>query len=118
MSERPSRPEDALGPEELQRFMYACSHERHSPTTHRQIDAASYGWIHQFIRSHGEGAPPQPEGHAWLDPHDADPNKIGDFFGRVALRLRNTGAYEYADSLARHFHGVGEAMQMPWPPPR
>jgi hypothetical protein len=116
MSERPSRPEDALEPDELQRFMYACSHERHSPTTHRQIDAASYGWIHMFIRSHGEGAPPTPPGHAWLDPHDADPTKLGDFFGRVALRLRNTGAFEYAKSLQEHFHAVGETLQMPWPP--
>jgi hypothetical protein len=116
MSERPSRPEEALGPEELDRVMYACSHERRSPTTHRVIDAASYGWIHRFIRSHGEGAQPLEPGYTWLDPHDADPAKLGDFFGRVALRLRNTGAHEYATSLERHFHDVGEAIKAPWPP--
>jgi hypothetical protein len=115
MSERPSRPEDALGPEELQRFMYACSHERRSPTTHRLIDAASYGWIHMFIRSHGEDAPPASPGPGWLDPHDADPAKLGAFFGRVAIRLRSTGAFEYATSLEKHFLGVAETIQIPWP---
>ncbi|MGH8912994.1 MAG: hypothetical protein ACRDZM_00570 [Acidimicrobiia bacterium] len=104
MSERPRRPEDALGPEELQRFIYACSHERHSPTTHRLIDAASYGWIHRFIRSLGEDAPPTPAGPGWLDPHDADPVKLGHFFGRVATRLRSTRAFDYATSLEKHFH--------------
>jgi hypothetical protein len=116
MSERPSQPQDALAPEDLQRFMYACSHERRSPTTQRLIDAASYGWIHMFIRSHGEDAPPPQPGDGWLDTHDADPAKLAAYFGRVAIRLRNTGAIEYAKSLESHFHAVAEKLQMPWPP--
>ena len=110
MSDRPSRPETALDPDDLQRFMYACSHERRSPTTHRMIDAASYGWIHQFIRSQGEGevAASDPR---WLDPHDADPQKLSDYFGRVAIRLRSTGAYNYAVSLQDHFREVARAFQ-------
>ncbi|HEY4606869.1 MAG TPA: hypothetical protein VIH55_04395 [Acidimicrobiia bacterium] len=115
MSERPSRPQDALAPEDLQRFIYACSHERRSPTTHRLIDAASYGWIHMFIRNHGEDAPPQEPGPAWLDPHDADPQKLGDFFGRVAIRLRSTGAFDYATLLERHFHELAAEQELPWP---
>lgn len=111
MSERPSRPEEALSPDELQRFMYACSHERHSPTTHRMIDAASYGWIHQFIRSHGDGASTADPGLRWLDPHDADPQKLGDYFGRVAIRLRSTGAFDYSTSLQEHFLEVARTLK-------
>jgi hypothetical protein len=110
MSERPSRPEEVLNPDDLQRFMYACSHERHSPTTHRMIDAASYGWIHQFIRSHGENASVPDAGLRWLDPHDADPQKLSDYFGRVAIRLRSTGAFEYATSLQDHFQEVANIL--------
>jgi hypothetical protein len=109
MSERPSRPEEALSPDDLQRFIYACSHERRSPTTHRMIDAASYGWIHMFIRNHGENAQPANDPiYRWLDPHDADPQKLGDYFGRVAIRLRSTGAFEYATALEHHFHEVAK----------
>jgi hypothetical protein len=115
MSERPPQPEEALGPEELQRFMYACSHERRSHTTHRLIDAASYGWIHMFIRHHGVEAPPREPGDDWLAPHDADPAKIAAFFGRVAIRLRNTGAFDYATTLETYFKELAEAYQAPWP---
>lgn len=115
MSERPSQPRDALAQEELQRFIYACSHERRSPTTHRMIDASSYGWIHLFVRNNGEDASPEEPGDAWLDPHDADPAKLEGFFGRVAIRLRNTGAFDYATSLQDHFHEVSESRQTPWP---
>ncbi len=111
MSERPSRPEDALSPDELQRFMYACSHERRSPTTHRMIDAASYGWIHQFIRSHGEATSASEPDPRWLDPHDADPQKLSDYFGRVAIRLRSTGAFQYAVSLQEHFQEVARTLR-------
>jgi hypothetical protein len=116
MSERPSRPEDALPPDDLERFMYACAHERRSPTTQRLIDAASYGWIHMFIRSHGDEASPPESGLGWLDPHDADPAKLAGYFGRVAIRLRSTGAHDYAQILEKHFLGVAEEYQMPWPP--
>jgi hypothetical protein len=116
MSEKPSQPQDALAPDELQRFMYACSHERRSHTTQRLIDAASYGWVHRFIRSHGEDAQlPQP-GDEWLEPHDADPAKLSAYFGRVAIRLRETGAFEYATSLEAYFDDMAEAYQVPWPP--
>ncbi|MGH8873335.1 MAG: hypothetical protein ACRDWS_15340 [Acidimicrobiia bacterium] len=113
MSGRPSTPRDALSPEELQRFVYACSHERHSPTTHRMIDAASYGWIHVFIRNNGEEAPAEAPSADWLDLHDADPAKLEGFFGRVAIRLRNTGAFDYATSLQEYFHGLAETHQFP-----
>jgi hypothetical protein len=116
MSERPSQPPDALGSDELQRFMYACSHERRSPTTHRLIDAASYGWIHMFIRRYGTDAPPPEPGLGWLDPHDADPAKLSDYFGRVAIRLRSTGAFDYATSLENHFRELADNQQLPWPP--
>ncbi len=107
MTQRPDRPEIALGTDVLQRFMYACSHERRSPTTQRQIDAASYGWIHMFIRSQDE-APEHDPGLRWLDPHDADPQKLSDYFGRVAARLRDTEAHDYALALQRHFAEVAE----------
>jgi hypothetical protein len=115
MSERPIRPRAALASEELQRFIYACSHERRSPTTQRLIDASSYGWIHLFIRTNGEDAPVPEPGDAWLDPHDADPAKLEGFFGRVAIRLRDTPAFDYTTSLEQHFHELVEAREMPWP---
>jgi hypothetical protein len=69
-----------------------------------------------FIRSHGDDAPPSTPGESWLDFHDADPAKLGAYFGRVAIRLRNTGAMEYAKSLESHFLAMAEKLQMPWPP--
>jgi hypothetical protein len=115
MSELPIPPEEALGPDELQRFSYACSHERRSHTTHRLIDAASYGWIHMFIRHHGEEARPRESGDDWLALHDADPVKIAAYFGRVAIRLRDTDAFDYATSLETYFDSLAEAHQLPWP---
>jgi len=115
MSQPPERPGVALPPEELERFMYACSHERRSPTTHRVIDGSSYGWIHLFIRSNSEDGGGDVLGDHWLEPTDADPSKLADYFKRVALRVRNTGAYDYATSLQTHFEEQAEARQMPWP---
>ena len=113
--ETPSRPRDALAPEDLQRFMYACSHERRSPITHRLTDASTYGWIHLFIRANGEEADVTDQGDDWLEPHDADPAKLDAYFGRVAIRVRETGAYDYAISLQTHFAAVAEPRQLPWP---
>ncbi|MGA8039152.1 MAG: hypothetical protein WCA93_03495 [Acidimicrobiia bacterium] len=115
MSDTPRMPEEALAPEELQRFMYACSHERRSPTTQRLIDASSYGWIHFFIRSHGENATETPRPDDWLEPHDADPAKLSEFFKRVGIRLRDTDAHEYATSLEQYFHQLADERDMPWP---
>ncbi|HLF61933.1 MAG TPA: hypothetical protein VI980_12235 [Acidimicrobiia bacterium] len=115
MSQPPERPGEALPPEEWQRFMYACSHERHSPSTQRAIDGSSYGWIHLFIRSNGEDGDGHPLGDDWLDPGDADPTKLGEYFKRVALRLRNAEAHDYAASLQEHFEAEAEARQLPWP---
>lgn len=94
--------------------MYACSHERRSPTTHRLVDASTYGWIHLFIRDQGEEGVRAEPGEGWLDPHDADPAKLAAYFGRVAIRLRDTGAHDYAVLLQSHFHSVAED----WRPPR
>jgi hypothetical protein len=113
MSDLPSIPEKALAPEELQRFMYACSHERRSPTTQRLIDASSYGWVHFFIRSHGEDATETSRPDDWLEPHDANPAKLSDFFGRVAIRLRDTGAHDYAKMLEQYFEQLAEERE-PW----
>jgi hypothetical protein len=95
--------------------MYACSHERRSPTTHLVIDGSSYGWIHLFIRSNSEDGDGDVLGATWLETADADPAKIADFFKRVALRLRNTGAHDYATSLQLYFEEQAEARQLPWP---
>jgi hypothetical protein len=114
MTEAPLQPENALSPDELQRFMYACSHERRSPTTQRLIDASSYGWIHFFIRSHGEEAELHPLADDWLAPHDASPRKLQEYFGRVAIRLRDTGAHEYASELEAYFREIADALES-WP---
>lgn len=113
MSTAPPQPREALEPGEYQRFMYACSHERHSPTTRRLIDASSYGWVHRFIQTHGEDAEaPPPPGDAWLDTEDADPGQLGDYFGRVAIRLRNTPGYHLAIALQVHYQEEAEAIQI------
>jgi hypothetical protein len=114
MTEAPQQPETALSPDELQRFMYACSHERRSPTTQRLIDAASYGWIHFFIRSHGEDAEHHPLADDWLEPHDASPRKLQEYFGRVAIRLRDTAAHAYAAELEAYFKEIADLLE-PWP---
>jgi hypothetical protein len=115
MSQPPERPGVALPPEEAQRFIHACSHERHSPITHRLTDGSSYGWIHLFIRSNSEDGGGDHLGDSWLEPTDADPTKLGEFFKRVGIRLRNTDAYDYAVSLQEHFEEQAEARQLPWP---
>lgn len=116
MTAAPPQPQDALEPVEYQRFMYACSHERHSPTARRLIDASSYGWVYQFIQTFSEDAagPPDP-GEGWLDPHDASPRKLGEFFGRVSIRLRRTGAFDYAAQLEKYFHDEADAKEL-YPP--
>ena len=115
--ETPRRPREALSPEALQRFMYACSHERRSPTTHRLTDASTYGWIHLFIRENGEEGGAMDGGGDWLDPLDADPAKLAAYFGRVSIRVRNTGALDYATSLQDHFEEIAGERQLPWPSP-
>jgi hypothetical protein len=115
--EAPRPPREALSPDHLQRFMYACSHERHAPTTQRLIDASTYGWIHLFIRDHGEEGGAAETGEGWLDPRDADPAKLAAYFGRVAIRVGDTGAHDYAISLQNHFDAVAEELQPPWPSP-
>lgn len=97
--------------------MYACSHELRSPTTHRLIDASTYGWIHLFIRDHGGEDGAAETGEGWIDPHDADPAKLAAYFGRVAIRVRDTEAHDYAVSLQSHFDAVAEERQPPWPNP-
>lgn len=114
MDQSPNRPTEALGPEDLQRFVYACAHERHSPTTRRVIDAASYGWVHRFVHDHEDHPDARPDRPDWLDPHDADPDRISQYFGRVALRLRDTAAHEYAAELERYFQHLAERRR-PWP---
>ncbi len=115
MSQPPERPGKALPPEELQRFMYACSHERRSPTTQRVIDGSSYGWIHQFIRSNSEDGGGDVLGETWLEPYDADATQLSAYFMRVAIRLHNTGAFDYANDLQAHFAILAEERDIPWP---
>lgn len=114
MSDAPPQPKDALEPHDYQRFMYACAHERRSPSTQRLIDAASYGWVYRFIHDFGEEAtmPPAP-GNGWLDVHDASPRKLSEYFGRVSIRVRNTGAFDYAASLEGYFDGVARSREHP-----
>lgn len=107
-----SQPKDALEPEDYQRFMYACAHERRSPTTQRLIDAASYGWIYKFIHDHGEDADGDPP-EDWLAPHDANPRMLAEYFGRVAIRLRRTGAFDYTSALENHFHELADTRGLP-----
>ena len=81
-SEPPSPPATVLEPDELERFLHTCSRERKSPTTQRVIDAASYGWLNRFIRNVESGQ----MGNDWLAFSDALPDRISDFFARVAIR--------------------------------
>lgn len=112
----PPQPGDALEQDDYQRFMYACAHERRSPSTQRLIDAASYGWVYQFIHLFDEDAAPPEPGEAWLDPHDANPRMLAEYFGRVGLRLRqHPGAFQYSADLEAHFRRLAEARQFPRP---
>lgn len=113
MTESPPRPDEALAPQDLQRFYYACAHERRSPMTMRMIDAASYGWIHLFIHAHDEGAPSD-TGRDWADPGTADPRKIEGFFERVAIRLRGTPGHDLARALEAHYKELADARES-WP---
>lgn len=114
MAETPQQPHLVLGQEDLQRFMYACAHERHSPSTQRLIDAASYGWVYTFIHSFGDEADTTPgPGDSWLDPHDANPRKLSEYFGRVGLRLRqHPAAFDYATVLEANFHDLADSREI------
>jgi hypothetical protein len=113
VTDKPAPPADVLDEDELERFTHSCSHERRSPTTQRIIDAASYGWIHHFIRfCAGEGpAPGHPD---WLDPGTAYPDKLAAYFSRVATRLHDRPSGEYAMELSRYFDELAASMQA-WP---
>lgn len=112
----PPQPRDGLEPTEYQRFMYACSHERHSPTTRRLIDASSYGWVYRFVQTFSEdAAAPPPAGDDWLEVHDASARMLGEYFGRVSIRVRNSPGFEYAASLEKHFHEIADAKEL-YPP--
>lgn len=110
VNEQPISPVEALDGEELERFLRTCSHERRSPTTQRTIDAASYAWVHHFIRGWSEG-PSSPD---WLDLGGANPDQIEGFFSRVALRLHERASGDYASELARYFHDLDRSIRA-WP---
>ena len=112
MIDKPAPPREALSSEELQRFLRGCSRERRSPTTRRIIDASSYGWIHRFILAQTDGPPVSTE--AWLNPGDAYPDKLGGFFSRVATRIGDNPASQYAGTLAAYFEALSESLQQ-WP---
>jgi hypothetical protein len=78
-------------------------------------DASTYGWIHLFIRANGDEGEVIDQDEDWLEPHDADPAKLEAYFGRVAIRVRDTMAFDYAISLQTHFAEVAESRQLPWP---
>lgn len=105
------RPDQALEPEDLQRFYYACAHERRSPMTMRMIDAASYGWIHLFIQTQDVSDQSNPE---WASPGTADPRKLEGFFERVAIRLRETSGHDYARRLEAHYKEIADSTEV-WP---
>lgn len=98
--EQPESPGEVLGTDELERFLHTCSRERHSPTTQRVIDAASYGWIQRFIRQQTDGT----GGPDWLEPGDALPDRLSDFFARVAIRIGGRESGEYAALLSEYLH--------------
>lgn len=91
--------------------MYACAHERRSPSTQRLIDASSYGWVYRFIQDHGVEAQAPHDGADWLESYDASPRKLGEYFKRVALRLRHTEAFDYAASLEKHFTELADSKE-------
>jgi hypothetical protein len=107
VNEQLAPPGEALGPEELQRFLHNCSRERRSPTTQRIIDGASYTWIHNFIRAHGE-EPTRPDSE-WLDPGLAYAHQLGGFFSRVATRIGDRPAGSYAARLSHHFESLARS---------
>ena len=50
----------------------------------------------------------------WLNPEDAYPDKLGGFYSRVATRVGDKAAGEYARVLASYFAALNESLQ-PWP---
>ena len=112
MEDQLLEPKLALEPDEYQRFLYACAHERRSPSTHRGVDAAAAGWIYDFVHFQ-EVEPPSELPQDWLEPSKVNPRMLGAYFGRVAIRLRRTDALEYATSLETHFHEIADARGLP-----
>ncbi len=111
MEDQLLEPKLALEPDEYQRFLYACAHERRSPSTHRGVDAAAAGWIYDFVHSRDDNRSELPED--WLEPLGPNPRMIGSYFGRVAIRLRRTDAFEYASALENHFHEIADTRGLP-----
>lgn len=101
-------PEQALGPEELQRFVEACSREKRSPITHKTIDAISYGWLQRFISEHLDESVPVKA--PWPPPPEIDLVALSGFFSRVMLRTREGPARQYADRLAAQFDETTEGL--------
>jgi hypothetical protein len=72
--------------------------------------------VYQFVQTFSEDAPTPPiPGDNWLDARDASPRKLGEFFGRVSIRVRNSPAFDYAAALEKHFHEEADAKE-PYPP--
>lgn len=101
-------PEQALGAEEFQRFIEACSREKRSPITHKTIDAISYGWLQRFVCERLDT--PDQVTAPWPPPPDVDRVALSGFFSRVMLRTREGPAREYADFLAAHFDETTETL--------
>ncbi|MGH8945110.1 MAG: hypothetical protein ACRDVL_03060 [Acidimicrobiia bacterium] len=101
-------PEQALGSEELQRFVEACSREKRSPITHKTIDAISYGWLQRFVSEHLD--PPDRVTAPWPPPPEVDRVALSGFFSRVMLRTREGPARDYADRLAAYFDQTTEGL--------
>lgn len=104
----PPAPEQALGPEELQRFIESCSREKRSPITHKTIDAISYGWLQRFISEHLDS--PDRITAPWPPPPEVNQVALAGFFSRVMQRTREGPAREYADRLAAHFDEATEGL--------
>ena len=79
--------------------------------TMRNIDAASYGWIHLFIEGIQPGGTLRPD---WSGVSTADARKLQHYFERVAVRLRGNPGHDYAQILEAHFKGIADSLD-PWP---
>jgi hypothetical protein len=77
--------------------------------TMRDIDAASYGWIHLFNQGAVDGLP-----EGWSNPHTADSRKLEGYFERVAVREKGHPSYDYARILEAHFKEIADSLD-PWP---
>lgn len=104
----PPAPEQALGPEELQRFIESCAREKRSPITHKTMDAMSYAWLQSFISEHLDS--PDAVSTSWPPPEEVDQVALAGFFSRVMQRTREGPARTYADQLAAHFDEATEEL--------